>query len=291
VDEIRFIDLFSGIGGFRRGLELSGGYRCVWSCDIDRAANLTYHRRFTPERGTHYSGDIRRVPTKQIPNHDLLTGGFPCQTFSDAGKRRGFKDPRGTLFYEIARIAKAKKPTLLLLENVPGLLYHDEGKTFATILHEMDELGYDAEWWVLNSGYFVPQQRRRVYIIGHFREKPTPWIFPIMEFGKGSIEMDGKIPHSSTLTASYSREGYGAGRPYIIFEGDGPGGKPPMRAFTPIECERLQGFPDNWTQGRGISLDNRYKAIGNAVTVNVVKFLGDRLKESINSKSKRTNNP
>ena len=168
-EEIRYIDLFSGVGGFRRGLELSGGYRCVWSNDIDKYANRVYAARFGETN--HHTGDIRRVNEEDIPDHDLVCAGFPCQAFSAAGKRQGFRDTRGTLFYEICRIAESKRPRVLLLENVKGLLSHDGGRTFATILNSLEELGYWWEYQVLNSKHFgVPQSRERVYIIGHLGE-------------------------------------------------------------------------------------------------------------------------
>jgi len=126
--------------------------------------------------------DIRTVPTTDIPNHDLLVGGFPCQAFSIAGKRRGFDDTRGTLFFEIARILKDKNPKYFILENVKGLLSHDNGFTFKTIISTLTELGYDLQWQVLNSKNFgVPQNRERVFIVGHIRGQPRPEVFPITE--------------------------------------------------------------------------------------------------------------
>ncbi|MHA1286230.1 MAG: DNA (cytosine-5-)-methyltransferase [Candidatus Thorarchaeota archaeon] len=180
--EIRFIDLFSGIGGFRRGLELIGGYRCVWSCDNNKYANQVYVKQFGEEN--HYPGDIRGVSPGDIPDFDLLCAGFPCQSFSVAGKGEGFQDTRGTLFFEISRIAESKRPQMLLLENVKGLLSNDRGKTFHTILQELGRLGYWAEWQVLNSKYWVPQNRERVFIIGHLRNGSTRPIFPIAEIGR-----------------------------------------------------------------------------------------------------------
>ena len=274
--EIRFADLFSGIGGFRLGLQKAGGFRCVWSCDNGKWANSIYIRRFKPKQGEHFTADIRRVDETQIPDHDLITGGFPCQSFSYAGKRRGFEDARGTLFFEIARIAEAKKPGLLLLENVHGLLTHDQGRTFSTILQTLDELGYDAEWQVLDSRGWIPQKRRRVFIIGHLRERPTPFIFPILEADKGCGQVDEEAPYVSTLTKSYSADGYGVGRPYVIYDRPRFEGKGPMRALTPLECERLQGFPDGWTLG--VPETRRYETLGNAVTVDVIECLGKQIK-------------
>jgi len=178
---IRFVDLFSGIGGFRLGLEkASETYKCVWSCDWDKYANRVYRLHFGKEN--HHTGDVRKVDVSSIPDHDLLCAGFPCQPFSIAGKRKGFQDPRGTLFFEILRIAEAKKPPLLLLENVRGLLSNNRGQTFYTILRELGRIGYWTEWQVLNSKHFgVPQNRERVFIIGHLRGKGGREIFPIAE--------------------------------------------------------------------------------------------------------------
>jgi len=199
---MKFIELFAGIGGFRLGLERAS-HICVWSNEIDKHAINIYNNYFGE---TNESTDIRTVNVQDIPDHDILAGGFPCQTFSIAGKRQGFKDTRGTLFFEICRIIKSKKPQYLFLENVKGLLNHDEGKTFKTILSSLDELGYDAEWSVCNSKDFgVPQNRERVFIIGHLRTNRghRPQVFPIGESNKKIIKQQSRIPPqlSSTLFA------------------------------------------------------------------------------------------
>jgi len=277
--KIRFIDLFSGIGGFRLGFERAGGFHCVWSCDNNKWANKIYIKRFKPNRGEHFTADIEKMDEKQIPDHEILTGGFPCQPFSYAGKKMGFEDTRGTLFFEIIKIARAKKPILLLLENVFGLLSHDRGKTFNTILETLDELGYDAEWQVFDSRGWLPQRRRRIFIMGHLRERPTPFIFPIIETDEGYSQVDEKAPYVSTLTKSYSVSSYGVARTYIIYDKPRFEGKGIMRALTPLECERIQGFPDGWTSG--IPRDRRYELLGNAVTVNVIEFLGKQIIDKI----------
>ena len=138
---IRYIDLFSGIGGFREGLARAGGFTCIGHCEIDKKANQSYEALFDT-KGEWFCEDIRKADPKGMPGFDLLCGGFPCQSFSIAGHRGGFDDPRGTLFFEIARLTAAKRPAYLLLENVPGLLNHDGGRTFAAILHALDGLGY-----------------------------------------------------------------------------------------------------------------------------------------------------
>ncbi len=168
---IRFFDMFSGIGGFRSGLEAIGGFECVGYCEIDKYARQAYEAMYDTG-GELYFDDARKIIPEQLPDFNLLVGGFPCQPYSICGARKGFDDTRGTLFFEIARIAAAKKPKYLCLENVPGLLNHDSCRTFEVILHTLDELGYDVAWQVLNSKNFgVPQSRNRVFIVGYLRGK------------------------------------------------------------------------------------------------------------------------
>lgn len=178
---MKFIDLFAGIGGFRLGME-SAGHECVAFCEIDKFARASYKAIHNTE-GELELHDITQVTDEEIRNigHvDVICGGFPCQAFSIAGHRRGFEDTRGTLFFEIARFASILKPKYLFLENVKGLLNHDKGNTFETILSALDELGYDVEWQVLNSKDFgVPQNRERVFIIGHLRGERGRKVFPI----------------------------------------------------------------------------------------------------------------
>lgn len=178
---IRYFDMFAGIGGFRSGLEAVGGFECVGFCEIDKYAKQAYEAIYNTE-GELYFDDARTIRPEKLPNIDLICGGFPCQSFSIAGKRGGFNDARGTLFFEIARIAAVKRPSYLLLENVPGLLSHDKGRTFATILSALSELGYDVAWQVLNSADFgVAQSRKRVFIIGFFRERCSGEILSFTE--------------------------------------------------------------------------------------------------------------
>ncbi|GHU52488.1 cytosine-specific methyltransferase [Clostridia bacterium] len=177
---IRFFDMFAGIGGFRAGLERAEGYKCIGHCEIDKHADRAYRAVYNLNESEVFYEDARTINTATMPDFDLLVGGFPCQAFSIAGRREGFADPRGTLFFEIARVVKAKRPTYLLLENVPGLLSHDEGRTFAAILNALCELGYCCEWQVLNSKDFgVPQSRRRVYIVGYLNRGCAGQILPI----------------------------------------------------------------------------------------------------------------
>ncbi|HEM5107266.1 TPA: DNA cytosine methyltransferase [Streptococcus suis] len=177
---MKFLDLFAGIGGFRLGMERAG-HECVGFCEIDPFARKSY-KAIHDTKGEFEFHDITAVTDESvrgIGRVDVICGGFPCQAFSIAGKRAGFEDTRGTLFFEIARFASLLRPRYLFLENVTGLLNHDEGRTFSTILSTMDELGYDVEWQVLNSKDFqVPQNRERVFIIGHLRGAGGRAIFP-----------------------------------------------------------------------------------------------------------------
>lgn len=169
--------MFAGIGGFRSGLEKTGGFECVAYCEIDSKARKAYEAMYNTE-GEICFEDATKINPEDIPDIDLLCGGFPCQSFSIAGKRKGFDEARGTLFFEIARIVAFKKPSILFLENVQGLLSHNKGRTFQTILKTLDELGYDVWWQVLNSANFgVPQSRKRVFIIGYNREKCAGKVF------------------------------------------------------------------------------------------------------------------
>lgn len=177
---IRFFDMFAGIGGFRSGLAAVGGFECIGHCEIDKYANQAYNAIYEP-KGELYFEDARTIDPNELPDLDLICAGFPCQSFSVAGKRLGFADDtRGTLFFEIARIARAKRPAFLLLENVPGLLSHDGGRTLDTIFSSLVELGYHLEWCVLNSAHFgVPQQRRRLYIVASLGAECAGRIFPL----------------------------------------------------------------------------------------------------------------
>jgi DNA (cytosine-5)-methyltransferase 1 len=182
---MKFLDLFAGIGGFRLGME-AAGHECVGFCEIDKFARASY-KAIHDTKGEIELHDITAVSddtVRGIGRVDVICGGFPCQAFSIAGKRQGFEDTRGTLFFEIARFASILRPRLLFLKNVKGLLNHNGGDTFETILSALDELGYDAEWQVLNSKNFgVPQNRERVFIVGHLRGASTRGVFP---FGRES---------------------------------------------------------------------------------------------------------
>ena len=380
--EIRYADLFGGVGGFRLGIERATNLRClqpadakregnskntqkqrgvfnirksrcVFYCDSDKYAVQTYNKNF---KENYEPTDIRTIKTKDIPDFDLLCSGFPCQTFSIAGKRRGFQDTRGTLFFEIARIIKAKRPKIVLLENVKGLLNHDKGKTFSVILQTISELGYDVQWMVLNSKFFgVPQNRERVFIIGSLRGTSRPEILPFregnQEFTREADEqgctntLSGRSASGHNRRGNYLQQIVKGGQGNRVYSTEGTsttiasqaggrgaktglyavqqlnpskesGGKQPyqqnriydkdglspalpselggdrshlintvkIRRLTPVECERLQGFPENWTE-KGIlkgdisyiSDNQRYKQMGNAVTVNVIQAIAEKL--------------
>ena len=200
------MSLFSGIGGFDLALQRCG-HEIVGACEIDDYARRIYRRHFP---GVKIWENAVHIKPEDLPDFDILVAGFPCQTFSVAGKRLGFEESRGTLFFEIARVAKQKRPRLLLLENVKGLLNHDGGRTFAKILATLDELGYDAEWQVLNSKYFVPQNRERIFIIGHLRGEGGRQVFPLGDFdeeanGEARIKM--LLNHEHDTNRLYSTEG------------------------------------------------------------------------------------
>lgn len=307
---MKCLSLFSGIGGFdlackRQGIEIVGG------CEIDKYARSIYARHFP---GVPVWEDACTIKPEELPDFDIICAGFPCQAFSIAGKRLGFEESRGTLFFEIARIAREKRPRLLLLENVRGLLSHDKGRTFGVILSVLDEIGYDAQWQVCNSKYFVPQNRERIFIVGHLRGESRPEVFPFREDDK-RIEKKRSVVRALTvagksgglhsqMTAIVIRDGikkereistsidanYYKGqdnheqrtlveinkRNYTFESGD------KVRRFTLLECERLMGFPDNYTKygkdGELISNMQRNKCLGNAVTVPLVEFILERLK-------------
>ena len=208
---MKYFSMFSGIGGFEYGIEQASSNRgllqesttesngglpnttgrhagatCIGYSEIDKYASAVYRYHYPDHRAF---GDATAINVSDLPDFDLLVGGFPCQTFSIAGKRKGFDESRGTLFFEIARILKHKRPRHFILENVKGLLSHDDGKTFATILGVLSDIGYEYQWQVLNSKDFgVPQNRERVFIVGHLRGERRPEVFPIGESDVGINE-------------------------------------------------------------------------------------------------------
>jgi len=270
MNELKYFSMFSGIGGFELGIqnsflqqELEQGENknnsnisfeqrsrncetksrksrpiCIGFSEIDKYATQIYKKHFPKHK--EY-GDVSKITWADVEDFDLLVGGFPCQSFSIAGKRKGFNDTRGTLFFEIAKAAQEKQPRLLLLENVKGLLSHDKGRTFGTILNTLDELGYDLQWQVLNSKNFgVPQNRERVFIIGHLRGGCRPEVFPIQQDEKCILKKierrENTIRNSICPTINASTGGGGRNNIPMIY-----GENIQIRRLTPTECERLQG--------------------------------------------------
>ncbi|MEV2911158.1 DNA (cytosine-5-)-methyltransferase [Paenibacillus larvae] len=168
-----YVELFAGIGGFRSALDQLGGI-CTFASEIDKFATISYRAMYDGAPELH--GDITKIDASDVPDHDLLVGGFPCQAFSVAGQRKGFEDTRGTLFFEIARIAEEKKPKVMLIENVKGLLSHDKGRTLDIMVQTLNDIGYAVDFTVLNSKFFgVPQSRERVFIVCSRNVEPEAW--------------------------------------------------------------------------------------------------------------------
>lgn len=308
---MNYLSLFSGIGGFELGIQNSENNKkltCIGYSEVDEIADKIYKKHFPKHSNL---GDVRGIKTEDLPSFDLLVGGFPCQAFSNSGNKKGFCDTRGTLFFEIARILQDKKPKYFLLENVRGLLSNDSGHTFKRILQILAEVGYDVEWCLLNSkGFGTAHHRERVFIKGYFRRRCGGEILHNPLF-KGCSDSRFVNPNRKEHPSDYlkiretTKKGYKEAYVYdgvllnrarrkiakgIVREAQVGALQtskiwgvvmPDMRVryLTPVECERLQGFPDNWTKydctGELVSDNRRYKAIGNAVTVPVIKHIFD----------------
>lgn len=189
---LRFVELFAGIGGFRLGIEKAiPNAQCVYANDFDKYAAQTYEKNFGHKPDTR---DIRAVAADDIPSHELLVGGFPCPDFSIAGKRAGFGGQQGDLFFEVLRILKTKRTPYFILENVRGLLNHEQGQTFQAIIDELGKLGYKLQWFLLDSQNFgVPQQRKRIFIIGNLGGYKRPEIFSERQGYKGNDPQKSKV--------------------------------------------------------------------------------------------------
>lgn len=252
---IKYFSMFSGIGGFEVGMHKSrykDELECVGFSEVNDYGISIYNRHFPRHK---CFGDATKIIAEELEDFKLLIGGFPCQSFSNTGARKGFADCRGTLFFEIARILAVKQPKYFLLENVKGLLSNNNGRTFQRILSIFNVLGYDVSWQIYNSCYCgVPQHRERIYLKGYFRRECGCEIFDVKE----------TIAESEERTDELNQE-VGVCDDFII------------RRLTPVECERLQGFEDNYTKygkdGELISDFQRYKLLGNAVTTNVVTHI------------------
>ena len=274
---MKFLDLFAGIGGFRLGMEATG-HKCIGFCEIDKFARASY-KAIHNTKGEIELHDITRVTddeARAIGPVDVICGGFPCQAFSIAGARRGFEDTRGTLFFEIARFASILKPKYLFLENVKGLLSHDKGNTFKTIIGALDELGYDVEWQVLNSKNFgVPQNRERVFIVGHLRGQCTRNIFSIgRESQSISSQSVVKIGNVNPSGNGMNGEVYQAdGLAPTLTTNKGEGQKIAIPVLTPDRAEKRQNGRRFKTDGEpmftltaqdrhGVVVENEIKKFG-----------------------------
>lgn len=299
-ERIKFIDLFCGIGGFRVAFEEACEENeiqadCVFSSDIDKYAQESYAANF----GERPAGDITKIDEKNIPDHDILFAGFPCQPFSIIGQMKGLNDTRGTLFFDIARILKEKGPKAFILENVKQLVGHDKGKTLKVIVKSLQDLGYHVQYSVLNALDFgLPQKRERIVIVGH--KEPILFTFPspkkpykslteILEnkidkkyFATEYIRNKRKEKHTSSYYPSIWHENKsgnicsypyscalrsGASHNYLLVNGE--------RRLTPREMFRLQGFPD-WYK-IVVSDAQAKKQAGNAVPVNMIKAVSKKL--------------
>lgn len=297
-----FIDLFAGIGGTRLAFESVGG-QCVFTSEWDKYAKKTYTANF----GEEPHGDITKISTKVIPDFDVLLAGFPCQPFSSIGKRQGFlHETQGTLFYDVARILKDKRPKAFMLENVQGLITHDKGKTLQTIMGVLNNLGYTVQYKVLNAADFgIPQMRKRIYIVGFDNvqvKNNSEFKFP-----KGSKETvnigdfieynaDDKYSISKHLQKSYLFK-LNDGRPKIVDStSEGPiktlvasyhkiqrltgtfvrGGETGIRLLTENECKALMGFPENFKVP--VSRTQMYRQFGNSVVVPVVAAIASNMR-------------
>lgn len=303
---LRFIDLFAGIGGMRLGFETASAH-CVWSSEWDNHAQDVYEANF----GERPHGDILQVNSADIPEHDILLAGFPCQPFSIIGEQLGFADTRGTLFFEIERILKDKQPQAFLLENVKQLVSHDRGRTFRVILERLSQLDYYTHWKVLNALDFgLPQKRERVFIAG-FRENHH-FVFPRF-MGKRKSLAD-ILEHDEQVTMHYKASDFirqkrkaatehkhifhpsiwhenkggnvsvlpyscalraGASFNYLLVNGE--------RRFTPREMLRLQGFSEDFIIFGNESQIRRL--LGNSVAVPVIEAVARAMIQALNSES------
>ncbi|MFY0603836.1 MAG: DNA (cytosine-5-)-methyltransferase [Flavobacteriaceae bacterium] len=311
--KFKFIDLFAGIGGIRMGFERNE-FKCVFSSEWDTFSQKTYSINF----GELPYGDITDIDPKSIPNHDILTAGFPCQPFSTIGKREGFSHPtQGTLFFDIVRILEEKKPSGFLLENVAGLRNHDEGKTFDLIINTLkNELGYWVDSKILDSAdYGVPQHRKRIYIVGFKKSSINSIVFnwpkqSKLKVGIGQFIESHKQGYniSKHLQQSYIFK-KNDGRPQIIdknfdfpiktlvatyhkiqrltgtFVKDGDTG---LRLLSENECKASMGFPKDFIFP--VSRTQMYRQMGNSVAVPVIEAIAHEIKQTL-SKSQKAKKP
>jgi DNA (cytosine-5)-methyltransferase 1 len=280
-NSLTFIDLFAGIGGFHLAFH-NVGAECVFSSEWDENARKTYELNFkkiSPElfKGGKFIGDINSIKDikKDIPNFDILTGGFPCQPFSNAGHRKGFNDTRGTLFFNIAEILRVKKPKAFFIENVRGLLNHDGGKTFEVIKNTIEkDLGYSFYYKIVKaSDYGLPQLRPRLFMVG-FRDKKIKFEFPDhiplkktmsdIWGGKCSRDIGFTLRCGGRGSHIKDRRNWDS---YMV------NGK--VKRLSPEEGKKMQGFPDNFTFP--VSESHAMKQLGNSVAVDAIQAVAKQM--------------
>lgn len=299
------IDLFAGIGGTRLGFYQTNKVRNVFSSEWDKFSQKTYYANF----GEHPEGDITKIDAKDIPDHDILVAGFPCQAFSQAGKKLGFEDTRGTLFFDVARILKEKRPAAFLLENVKNLRSHDHGRTFKVIMNTLNDLNYEVSYALFKARDFgAPQNRERIYIVGFNKDRvnnPESFKFPVPPKPKTRVGdiledyVDPKYTISDKLWAGHQRrkrenKAKGKGFGYSLVNADSSytntisaryykdgseilveqKSKNP-RKVTPREAARLQGFPENFIIP--VSDTQAYKQFGNSVCVLAIHAIAEKI--------------
>lgn len=305
---MNYLDLFSGAGGFHLGLKQAGiKFKKTFFSEIDKNAIKIYKKQFP---NSIELGDINNINEKKLPKIDLVTFGFPCQDISIAGYGKGLSGSKSSLFNEAIRIISWCKPKYFIFENVKNLFSINKGKDFKYILRTVADIGYNAQWQLINSSWFLPQNRERIYFIGYIGAKCTPKILPIYNTVKKSTkkQLFKNKNILNTLQALGKSSGNYKGMNLIkigtknnkdyqqnrIFDIRGTSTtintssnvtglykvKNGIRRLTPVECERLQGFPDNYTSI--VSDTARYKLMGNAVTVPVVKKIAINLKQYLN---------
>ena len=290
-EKFTFIDLFAGIGGFHIAMDNLGG-KCVFASEWDSDCRKTYKANFTktcPDifvNDKNYVGDITKVDPNDIPDHDVICAGFPCQPFSQAGQKRGFEDTRGTLFFNVANIMKIKKPKAVFLENVRGLFSHDGGKTFEVIKNTILELGYKFHYQIVKASDFnCPQHRPRLYMICFRNDiddsafafpQPVPltknmsWVFDGATVNKEigfTLRVGGK---SSPITDRRNWDGY-------IVDGK-------ERRVGPKEGKRMQGFPDDFEFP--VSKSAAMKQLGNSVAIPAIQAVGAEMIKTIKEEIK-----
>ena len=301
--KIKVIDLFAGIGGIRKGFEKVLGQKMevVFSSELDKFAQKSYEDNYNEKP----EGDITKIKEQDIPKHDLILAGFPCQAFSVAGKREGFEDTRGTLFFDVARIAKLHRPKLIFLENVKGFKNHDKGNTYKVVKKTLEDMGYIVSSEVLNAKNFgLPQNRERIFIVaslegefnfeslkntkkksklGDILEEEVDSKYTISDKlwaghqrrkkehkakgnGFGYCMFDSESEYTSTISARYYKDG---SKILIKQENKNP------RKLTPNEARKLQGFPDNYKIT--VSDTQAYKQFGNSVAVPVIEAIAKEI--------------